>query len=416
LVDYIKISIKDLNPAILEANPLLDFFYKDINQETGEVRTTNHKGQTITPYKYAYHKSLEFKIYDNGNITLQGSLHKYYNSGAHNYNDFDFNAFKGVLNDLKTNFNIEPKNCIIRCIELGINIIPPTKTNYILDYCFLHKTLPFEYQINSDEGKYKQVKHSQYIIKLYNKALHYKRRGFEINNEILRFEVKYLKMERLNKLGVYNLNDIVEVGFNHFKNELITEWSNILFYDFTINANSKRLDNYKNPLYWSELLEKTTKTNFYKQKEILKQITLNNSDKLQHKMAKIMSDKIDNLSQKGASFDTLYILSIPTPLQLEIKSLNNNICQVTGVNISMQKDNSILLSHSGLKYYFKTDKKMFEQIKRQYLTRKWQNSDFETQIKEIAHNIRNYKHNQQTKQTKIYQPQQINLLKDYNFI
>jgi beta-lactamase class D len=76
----------------------------------------------------------------------------------------------------------------------------------------------------------------------------------------------------------------------------------------------------------------------------------------------------------------------------------------------MQKNNNILLSHTGLKYYYKTDRKIFEQIKRQYLPKQWFESDLEKQIKEIAHNIRNAKANQKIKQIKIYQPQQINLL------
>jgi hypothetical protein len=76
----------------------------------------------------------------------------------------------------------------------------------------------------------------------------------------------------------------------------------------------------------------------------------------------------------------------------------------------MQKNDSILLSHTGLKHYYKTDKKIFEQVKRKYLSKVWFNSDFDTQIKEIAHNIRNAKSNQKIKQKKIYQPQQVNLL------
>ena len=76
----------------------------------------------------------------------------------------------------------------------------------------------------------------------------------------------------------------------------------------------------------------------------------------------------------------------------------------------MQKEDSILLSHTGLKYYYKTDRKVFEQIKRTYLTKQWIESDFETQIKEIAHNIRNAKSNQNNKQNRIYQHQQVNLL------
>jgi hypothetical protein len=92
----------------------------------------------------------------------------------------------------------------------------------------------------------------------------------------------------------------------------------------------------------------------------------------------------------------------------------NILCKVTCLNISMQKNDSILLSHTGLKYYYKTDRKIFEQIKRQYLTEKWIKSDIDKQIKEIAHNIRNTKSNQSNKQIRIYQPQQINLLNQFS--
>jgi len=409
LVDYIKILIKDFNPSILEANPLLEFF-DNINLSTGEIKTVNRTGQKITPYKNAFYNSLEFKIYDTGTITISGSLHKYYNAGAHNFNDFNFEAFSNVLNDLKKNFNITPEQCILKCLELGLNITPPKPTNEILEYCFLHKTKTFEYQKNSGEGKYKQCVHFQYIVKIYNKALHYKKDFPEIKTEIMRFEIKYTKMERLNKLGVFNLNDISKLGFKFFENELLTEWQNVLFYDTTINAKSKRLTNYQNPIYWSELTQKPTKTNFYKHKRILIDFTLNYSQKTQLQLTEIMSKKIDCLNYRGASFDTLTIKSIHAPLQLN----KDNICIITRVNISMQKDNSILLSHSGLRYYFKNDKKIFEQIKRKYLSKTWVKSDFEKQIKEIAHNIRNHRSNQQIKQNKIYKPNQLNLLHIYS--
>lgn len=411
MVDYIKILIKDLNPSILEANPLLEFF-DNINLSTGEIKTVNHRGQKITPYKNAYYNSLEFKIYDTGTITLSGSLHKYYNSGAHNFNDFNFEAFLNVLNDLKEKFNITPEQCVLKCLELGLNITPPKPTNEILDYCFLHKTKPFEYQKNSGEGKYKQCVHSQYIVKIYNKALHYKKDFPEIKTEIMRFEIKYTKMERLNKLGVFNLSDISKLGFKYFENELLTEWQNVLFYDATINVKSKRLLNYQNPIYWTELMQKPTKTNYYKHKRILIDFTFNYSQKIQHQLTEIMSKKIDFLNNRGASFDTLIIKSIHAPLQLT----KDNICIITGVNISMQKDNSILLSHSGLRYYFKNDKKIFEQIKRKYLSKTWTKADFEIQIKEIAHNIRNHRSNRQNKQVKIYQYYQINMLSTLNLL
>jgi hypothetical protein len=427
LVDFIKILINDLYPSILEANTLLDFF-DNINLSTGEIKTINKYGNKVIPHKKASYKSLEFRIYETGTITLSGSLHKYWNSGAHNYNDFDFNALRWVLKDLNTKFGIVPENCIFKCLEIGVNIIPPIPTNDILDYCFLHKTLPFEYKHNSDEGKYKQVKHSQYIIKIYNKALHYKKNFTDIETEILRFEIKYTKMQKLNERGIYNLNDLLNYGLHNFKNELLKEFNNILFYDNTIQSKSKSLPNYKNPIYWTDLLKKPTKTNYYKHKGILKNLTSQNSDNVQLQITKIMSDKIDFLNRRGARIDPLIILSIHAPqpknntsilcnnlenfAPTKINSIvsKNILCQVTNINISMQRDDSILLSHTGLKYYYKTDKKVFEQIKRKYLTERWFNSDLETQIREIAHNIRNAKSNGTIKQKKIYQPQQFNLL------
>jgi hypothetical protein len=73
---------------------------------------------------------------------------------------------------------------------------------------------------------------------------------------------------------------------------------------------------------------------------------------------------------------------------------------ITGLNISMQKSNSFLLSHSGLKYYYKTDKKVFNEVKRKYLSNKWIDANDKIQIKEIAHNIRNKYNNNLVSQSK----------------
>ena len=308
MIDFIKIIIKELNPAILEANSLLDFYDK-INLSTGEIKTKNRIGQKVTPYKNAFKNGLEFRIYDTGLITLSGSLHKYWNSGTHNYNDFNFEAFLYVLNDLKHKFSIRPENCILKCLEIGINIIPPIPTNQFLDYCFLHKTKPFEVQFNSDEGKYRQVQHVQYIIKIYNKALHYKSKGFDIKSEIMRFEIKYTKMQKLNERGVYNLQDLANYGLRNFKDELINEFNNILFYDNTILSKSKSIIHYKNPLYWIELQRKKTNDLFNYHRNHLKKLTSTTSQKTQFKISEIMSKKIEFLNCNTTLIDPLIIVS-----------------------------------------------------------------------------------------------------------
>ncbi len=127
-----------------------------------------------------------------------------------------------------------------------------------------------------------------------------------------------------------------------------------------------------------------------------------------------MSKKIDFLNSNTTQIDPLIILSKHVVLNNQIIS-ENILCQITKINISMQKNDSILLSHTGLKHYYKNDKKVFEQIKRRYLSNRWSSSDFETQIKEIAHNIRNAKSNQEIKQNRIYPIQQVNFLNQFYF-
>lgn len=402
-----------MQPSFLENSSLLDF-YDTINLTTGQMKTTNRNGNKVTPSKNASYKGLEFKIYDTGTITISGSLHKYWNNGAHNFNDFDSSAVLFVLNDLQTKFNIDPSKCILKCLEIGINITPPVPTNEILDNCLLHKTKPFEYQKNSDEGKYKQVQHSQYIIKIYNKALHYKSKGFNVKTEIMRFEIKYTKMQKLNAKGIFSLQDLINYGLHNFKDEVLNEWQNVLFYDNTIQIDhlttklQKAVLEYSNPNYWTGLLSNKQTKNFTYHKNQLKKIIEKNSNKVQDLTAEIMSKKIDFLNSKTIQIDPLTILS-NWIVSDNTKEIKKHLCKVTGFNIEMQKKESVLLSHTGLKYYYKTDKIIFEQIKRRYLSKIWFKSDFKTQIKEIAHNIRNTDSNRKIRQKKIYKTGQLTM-------
>ncbi|ESU29481.1 hypothetical protein FLJC2902T_08870 [Flavobacterium limnosediminis JC2902] len=414
MIDFVKILIKDLDPSELEGNTLLDFERK-ASVTTGEIKTVNRYGYAITPYKHAYYKGIEFVIYDTGTVFFKGSLHKYWNNGAHNYNNFDLKAVLLVLNDLNDKFNITPQQCILKCLEVGVNITPPEPTNEILNNCLLHKTKLFEYQKNSEEGKYKQVEHSQYIIKAYNKALHYKSKGFEIDSEIMRFEIKYTRMEKLNKKGIFTLFDLINYGLHNFKNELITEWENVLFYDNTTQIDTLstklkyRMLEYSNPNYWSGLLSNNQTENFKTHRKQFKEITKTYSNNIQKNITEVISQKVDFLNFNTTQIDTLNILSKKVELVSSTPS-EKSVCKVTGLDISMQKENSLLLSHTGLKYYYLTDKKTFEQIKRRYLSGKWVFSDYKMQIKEIAHNIRNTDSNQRIKQNRLYPSGQTNLL------
>ncbi len=75
MFDFIKTNVKEINPDELTNNPLLNF---DITVDSeGTVKK-----------RVAEFKDLNFKIIDEKYININGSVHKYFNGGFHNYNDF----------------------------------------------------------------------------------------------------------------------------------------------------------------------------------------------------------------------------------------------------------------------------------------------------------------------------------------
>ena len=169
-----------------EQHPLLEF-QNLLNTTTGELSIKSN----------AFYRGLEFKIYDitektpYKRLTIEGSLHKYWNNGAHNFNDFGINEIQEVKQDLKETFNIDFNNCLLKQLEIGINILPPVKTKQILRYCLIHKTSQLKSIYTKDEGNYIQTKNQRHFIKLYDKRTHYVNKGFEIDTEIFRIEKKW---------------------------------------------------------------------------------------------------------------------------------------------------------------------------------------------------------------------------------
>ncbi|OWP85281.1 hypothetical protein BWK59_00650 [Flavobacterium davisii] len=305
MIDFIKVILTDVNISRLERE--LDF-YDNINISTGEIRTVNALGKKITPFRKAVYKGLIFKIFENKLVTLSGSLHKYWNDGLHNYNDFNQEAINVVLGELKVKFNISPQQCVIKCLEIGINLTLPLQTSEIINYCFLHKTKPFEHKYNSNKGNYKQCVHQHYVVKIYDKAKQFKSKNYQIIDEIFRLEIKYKGIAKLKGKRISTLQDLLNYELSNFNADLLKEWDNILFYDNTtrINTLCKRdrgsIKNYSNPLYWVELLNNGQNENYkYHKKRFNKLIEKHSNnlkrlirDEISLKVLELTNDKKNN--------------------------------------------------------------------------------------------------------------------------
>lgn len=400
MIDYIKVLIRGGNISKLRSNENLEFF-SEVNLTTGEIKTMDKKGMKITTKEQAYYQGLKFTIHASGKIFISGSLHKYWNKGEHNYNDFSLDAIIEVLTDIRQKFDISPHQMKINALEIGVNIIPPIKTIEILKSCFLHSTKEFKWVSVRDEGRYIQAEHSQYVVKIYDKARHYKAKGFPIINEIIRFEIKYMKMEKLKKHNIQTIQDILDFGLENFVPMLAKEWSKILFYDYTIKSNCKALPNYCNPYYWKDLT--CRRSAFNKHRIILSELIRDSSENISKKIKEQITTKGHDLVIRGVQIDPLYIWSKRIPPKL------NQTCCITGLDISMQKPNSKLLSHTGLYFYKKNHPEIFKNLKRKYLSDYWNDSDLKMQIQELAHNIRNRKNNLTLSQKRLYPPNQYRL-------
>ena len=277
-LDYVNLQLINYNSDELMNNQNLKFspFYENANLK----------------YYYAKFKNVSFYIYESGSIKIKGSLHKYYNQGIHNYNDFSKSAFLVVLNELNSLFNINPCQLKIVGLEYGINIEPPIKSDEIISNLIMHKKVEFENTINNTSGNYKQARHFDYILKIYNKSKQYK-----LNDEVIRIEIKQNNWREYRNLGIITLQDFMDYDKRIFINNLILKWNDVLFYN-PINFKRddiKKWHQYSNVQYWRNLKENSSNTTFAKHYKRLKDINSNSCIDIQKNVEIKILDKIFQL-------------------------------------------------------------------------------------------------------------------------
>ena len=288
LIDYIKILVKSVNIEHLYSNPNLTFFRK-VSTQTGEVKTK----------EIAHYHFCNITIYDNGTVIFKGSIHKFWNSlnqclapnyKTDNYVGFNGNLFnyqnlQDTIKHLVELFDCKPQQMIIRNVEFGINAEIDFNPNKFLKGLLFHNGTPFESQFNRN---YYEVMHQQYKIKIYNKSYQY-----QMNNNVLRFELKYFKMLEIHKLGVFTLNDLTGINFIKIFNLLLKRFDEIVYFDKTIientlSKNEKTMfKNYSNLSYWIDDLKPNHRHRHKKRlKELIEKKSMNLHLKIKNELIK----------------------------------------------------------------------------------------------------------------------------------
>jgi len=300
-LDYFKATIINFEIQKLVNSELLNFAQL-INPKTGEIlQLTGKDGKPKSRVLTAKYKNLRFDYYpDSERLTISGSLHVFYNNGEHNHNDFDLNAFYCVLNDFYRLFDILPHNLHITQLEWGVNILPPIRSNDLINHTLLHGRNPFESKYNNYEGKYNQVEyHKRYLIKLYNKGLNYK-----LNHEILRFERKQLRYWfycKENKIG-QTLQDLIQSDFVGLRKTLLNDWNDLLIFDPLMNPNKTNVFKYRDVLFWNQ---SNFKDRFVRKYHVdkLRQANKKHGQNIQGQILDLIKRKLDELNSENL---TLY--------------------------------------------------------------------------------------------------------------
>ncbi len=438
MVDYTNIEVIEIDSILFIKKSdylLFDNRKEKYNSKTGEIYYISN---------YRYNGLLFNFIEDNQKnprkLFIQGSLHYYYNKGLHNANDFAYIHLLSVIQDLEETFNLDSRNCVLRSLEYGINIIPAKyRVSNILQNTFYHQRKKFIEPINKPFKQAGNPKNNDLVIKIYDKRFQFPEL---INEELLRFETKYCRMRQLNKIGVVTLYDLTSID-NHVRllNLLKQRLLEVLIYDYSIDLDSvkglklKNLINYSNLNYWENVLNNIKKgqldyKSFDYHKKQLGKMTLTYSENIQKQLHEIVDSKgfsllglsqfkgvrrlkctlnTQSISKKKCHPYTHLSISGITLTKLSSRITQVKKCVVTGLNISMQKDYSIMLSHTGLRHYHKLELNTFNKLKQRYLSRKWMDAPFSIQIIEIAHGIRHKRCNSQQQQLTLYPSHQLQL-------
>ncbi len=245
MIDFIKLLYVQSNISA----------FLDIHKRTPQtIQHTPDTGEITFPYSFEYelykivirYSELQQLYF----VEISGSLHKNFYRGA-NVERFTFENLKCEIQKLCNGLQLHPEKLTIQNLEIGVNICTPfAPYEYLNQNLLLFSTKPFKpYKKSSDGKELGFFCEGLPIIKLYDKGKQY-----NLHNNLMRFEVRYKKTTPLNKLGIYTLNDLLNI--NNIKKLgaiLPLTWVKVLMYENLKNA-------LKTP-------ENRPKWNFYKECE-----------------------------------------------------------------------------------------------------------------------------------------------------
>lgn len=338
MVDYFKALINIQNEARLKQLASEGVFSTVLNEtdpETGEL------------IKEAFiYENFYIRPTKNG-LLIRGSLHKYRSRIKGIATRKQIEQYQGFNGDLFTLSDINetlqtlcevigfaPSLAVLQNIEIGVNCEVSFDPKEFLKGMLFHRS-NFDYKTDH-EGNYIQFNYQTYFLKIYNKGKQY-----DLPRNVLRVEIKVMKMTKLKELGVEleTLNDIRAVTLLQAFEVLYNEFEAVTYYDHTLrleDLTSKQQGKaieYQNKSYWQELgkdgKSRNLKQHHKKQLETMIQEFSNNlKGQIQRQMIEAKNKILDtseneNIVQINSPSKATNIVQINSPSEL-LKIVHSN--------------------------------------------------------------------------------------------
>lgn len=400
--------------TVIDRITSLPFIEKLNYKQNVNVKT----GQIFTSYNFDLDGIIFY--WDDFKLSISIKPHYYFNQNKHNANDFSpldcIKTLNGIVHRLQLE-NVLNQLKIVS-IEYGVNFTTSQNGIDIVNSLYFHGTNIF---YNVKDLAYCKVsykprpdgkanKHKQY--KFYSKGIQF---PLCCDANTLRAEVRSNRSKFINSLGIYDFSQLLKVDtYNVLKNSFLKETSQLLFISNLNNVRvltsqqKARVKTMNNPKYWQKLLE-NNRVKFTRKKTQYLNVLNKTGYNLTNSVITSITDKTNALFDDKSGSTSTRVTSKKSGLTSTFSISRTHTtfkkCLVTGVNISMQKCESNLLSNTGLKYLEQNDYNEFLRLKNIFLTGNL--NKFETDVysmisKQIRNRYNNNKHQYNVMQTHLF--------------
>ncbi len=254
----------------------------------------NRRTKTWDESQICIFNGMKIHIKNSGFGWIKGSLHKYYNGGIHNYDDFLWEEVFLATNDLSERLGISIQELPLVNLEWGVNIKTDIHPKEIISGLVMHKGVRFE-RMYVTPGTHYTCCHFQFSVKIYDKGTQNR-----LQENLLRVEIAAERAAYFKKLGVNTLNDLENYATRvNLQNALLQGgWKDLILLEpgiLKVKPQNKRekdlIHNWSNPNYWLNL----SKRSRCYQREMYDKFRLESGLDVKEKVYQSISEKLRQL-------------------------------------------------------------------------------------------------------------------------